>query len=204
MSKGNDFKTETISLNEIKNNPNNPRLVKDDKFKKLVKSIKEFPEMLKIRPIVVNKDMIVLGGNMRLKACKEAGLKEVPIIRAENLTEEQQREFIIKDNVGFGEWDWDLLANEWNSVDLENWGLDSWQNMDDIETSDEFTLPDGDKEPFQQMTFTLADEQAEQIKNAIADIKGTEEYKYCETMGNENSNGNALYLIIMQWAEQRR
>ena len=204
MSKGNDFKTETISLNEIKNNPNNPRLVKDDKFKKLVKSIKEFPEMLKIRPIVVNKDMIVLGGNMRLKACKEAGLKEVPIIRAENLTEEQQREFIIKDNVGFGEWDWDLLANEWNSVDLENWGLDSWQNMDDIETSDEFTLPDGDKEPFQQMTFTLADEQAEQIKNAIADIKGTEEYKYCETMGNENSNGNALYFILTEWARQNK
>ena len=193
-----------VNIQEIRNNENNPRIIKDYKFKQLVKSIKEFPEMLKLRPIVVNSEMVVLGGNMRLKACKEAGLKEVPIIRAENLTEEQQREFIIKDNVGFGEWDWDLLANEWNSVDLENWGLDSWQNMDDIETSDEFTLPDGDKEPFQQMTFTLADEQAEQIKNAIADIKGTEEYKYCETMGNENSNGNALYLIIMQWAEQRR
>jgi len=90
------------------------------------------------------------------------------------------------------------------SVELEDWGLDAWQNIDDIETSDEFSLPDGDKEPFQQMTFTLADEQADQIKNAIADIKLTEEYKYCETMGNENSNGNALYLIIMQWAEQRK
>jgi hypothetical protein len=116
----------------------------------------------------------------------------------------KQREFIIKDNVGFGEWDWDELANTWNSVELEDWGLDSWQNMDDIETTDEFTLPSGDKEPFQQMTFTLADEQATVIKNAIDDIKGTEEYKYAETMGNENSNGNALYLIIMQWAEQRR
>jgi len=135
MSKGNDFKTETISLNEIKNNPNNPRLVKDDKFKKLVKSIKEFPEMLKIRPIVVNKDMIVLGGNMRLKACKEAGLKEVPIIRAENLTEEQQREFIIKDNVGFGEWDWDLLANEWDAIQLGEWGLDVWQPDEDVDYS---------------------------------------------------------------------
>jgi hypothetical protein len=135
MSKGNNFKTETISLNEIKNNPNNPRLVKDDKFKKLVKSIKEFPEMLKIRPIVVNKDMIVLGGNMRLKACKEAGLKEVPIIRAENLTEEQQREFIIKDNVGFGEWDWDLLANEWDAIQLGEWGLDVWQPDEDVDYS---------------------------------------------------------------------
>ena len=135
MSKVNDFKTETISLNEIKNNPNNPRLVKDVKFKKLVKSIKEFPEMLKIRPIVVNKDMIVLGGNMRLKACKEAGLKEVPIIRAENLTEEQQREFIIKDNVGFGEWDWDLLANEWDAIQLGEWGLDVWQPDEDVDYS---------------------------------------------------------------------
>jgi len=193
-----------VKITEVKTNPNNPRLIKDDKFKKLVKSIKEFPQMLELRPIVVNDDMIVLGGNMRLKACKEAGLKEVPIIKASDLTDEQQKEFIVKDNVGFGEWDWDILANEWDSVQLEDWGLDAWQNMDDIETSDEFTLPDGDKEPFQQMTFTLADEQAEQIKNAIADIKLTEEYKYCETMGNENSNGNALYLIVMQWAEQRK
>jgi DNA modification methylase len=145
MSKGNDFKTETISLNEIKNNPNNPRLVKDDKFKKLVKSIKEFPEMLKIRPIVVNKDMIVLGGNMRLKACKEAGLKEVPIIRAENLTEEQQREFIIKDNVGFGEWDWDLLANEWDATQLEEWGLDGFPFDTEIELEaeeDNYEIPE--------------------------------------------------------------
>ena len=148
--------------------------------------------------------MIVLGGNMRLKACKEAGLKEVPIIKASELTVKKQREFIIKDNVGFGEWDWDILANEWNSTDLDNWCLDSWQNMDDMETSDVFSLPSGDKEPFQQMTFTLAHVQAEQIKNAIADVKITDEYKYCETMGNQNSNGNALYLIIMQWAEQKK
>lgn len=194
---------ERVKIREVKENSNNPRIIKDYKFKKLVKSIKEFPEMLKLRPIVVNSDMIVLGGNMRLRACKEAGLKEVWVLKADELTEQQQREFIVKDNVGFGEWDWDLLANEWNSVELEDWGMDSWQNMDDIETSEEFSLPDGDKEPFQQMTFTLADEQAEQIKTAIADIKKTEEYKYCETMGNENSNGNALYLIVMQWAEQK-
>ena len=193
-----------VKITEVKTNPNNPRLIRDDKFKKLVKSIKEFPQMLELRPIVVNDDMIVLGGNMRLKACKEAGLKEVPIIKASDLTDEQQKEFIVKDNVGFGEWDWDILANEWNSVELEDWGIDSWQNMDDIETSEEFSLADGDKAPFQQMTFTLANEQAEQIKNAITDIKTTEEYKYTETMGNENSNGNALYLIIMQWVEQRR
>ena len=195
---------ELVKITQVRPNENNPRFIKDYKFKKLVTSIKEFPEMLKLRPIVVNSDMVVLGGNMRLKACKEAGLKEVWILKADELTEAQQREFIVKDNVGFGEWDWDLLANEWNSVQLEDWGMDNWQNMDDIETSDEFTLPDGDKAPFQQMTFTLADAQAEQIKNAISDLKKTEEYKYVETFGNENSNGNALYLIIMQWAEQRR
>ena len=195
---------EKVKISKVVPNENNPRFIKDQKFKKLVKSIKEFPEMLKLRPIVVNKDMIVLGGNMRLKACAEAGLKEVYILKADELTEQQEREFIVKDNVGFGEWDWDALGNEWNSVQLEDWGMDNWQNMDDIETSDDFSLPDGDKEPFQQQTYTLADEQAEQIKNAIADVKKTEEYKYVETFGNENGNGNALYLIISQWAEQKK
>lgn len=113
----------TAKISEVKANPNNPRIIKDDKFKKLVQSIKDFPEMLNLRPIVVNADMVVLGGNMRLKACKEAGLKEVPIIKAEDLTEDQQREFIIKDNVGFGEWDWDEIANNWDAEQLEDWGL---------------------------------------------------------------------------------
>lgn len=113
-----------VKLSEIKNNPNNPRILKDDKFKKLVKSIQEFPKMLEIRPIVVNSDMIVLGGNMRLKACKEAGLKEVFIVKADDLTEDEQKQFIIKDNVGFGEWDWEMLANEWEADLLEEWGLD--------------------------------------------------------------------------------
>ena len=118
------MKTEQVNISEVKPNPNNPRIIKDDKFAKLVQSIKDFPKMLEIRPIVVNADMIVLGGNMRLKACKEAGLKKVHIIKAEDLTEEQQREFIIKDNVSGGEWDWEQLANEWNSEDLDKWGLD--------------------------------------------------------------------------------
>lgn len=193
-----------VKLSEIKSNPNNPRIIKDDKFRKLVKSIQEFPKMLEIRPVVVNADMIVLGGNMRLKACKEAGLKKVPVIFAHDLTEEEQKQFIIKDNVGFGEWDWDIIANEWDAEDLEEWGFDI-PGFDDVEDlGEDFSLPEGDKAPFQQMTFTLADEQAEQIQNAIANIKQTQEFKYAETMGNENSNGNALYLIIMQWAEQKR
>jgi DNA modification methylase len=113
-----------LPINQVKANPNNPRIIKDDKFKKLVQSIKEFPEMLELRPIVVNEDMVVLGGNMRLKACKEAGLDKVPVIKASNLTEEQQKEFIIKDNVGFGEWDWNDLANNWETEKLQEWGLD--------------------------------------------------------------------------------
>jgi hypothetical protein len=195
----------TTKLTDIKSNPNNPRIIKDDKFKKLVASIKEFPQMLSLRPIVVNDDMIVLGGNMRLKACKEAGLKEVPVIKASDLNEEQQKQFIIKDNVGYGEWDWDMLANEWDAEELVEWGLDiPSYDINASELGTDFDLPNGDKSPFQQMTFTLADEQAIQIQNAIQDIKMTDEYKYAETMGNENSNGNALYLIIMQWAEQKK
>jgi hypothetical protein len=205
FKKSDRMKIESVKISQLKANPNNPRIIKDDKFEKLVRSIKEFPKMLEIRPIVVNDDMIVLGGNMRLKACKEAGLKEVPVIKASDLTEDEQRQFIIKDNVSGGEWEWEMLANEWDIEQLEEWGLDVVGfDVDAEEYGEDFSLPDGDKAPFQQMTFTLADEQAEQIKSAIADIKATEEYKYCETLGNENSNGNALYLIIMQWAEQKK
>ncbi len=126
-----------VKISKVKGNPNNPRVIKNDKFKKLVKSIKEFPEMLKLRPIVVDENMIVLGGNMRLKASKDAGLKEVRIEIAEGLTEEQKKEFIVKDNVGFGEWEWDMLANEWDSVQLAEWGLDVWENQDDAIVEDD-------------------------------------------------------------------
>jgi hypothetical protein len=124
-----------VKISEIKPNPNNPRVIKDDKFKKLVASIREFPKMLELRPIVVNADMVVLGGNMRLKALKELGLKEAPIIKIDDLTEDQQKEFIIKDNVGFGEWDWEQLANEWDSELLTEWGLDVWQQPVEVDYS---------------------------------------------------------------------
>lgn len=133
-----------VKISEIKLNESNPRFIKDDKFKKLVKSIKDLPQMLDIRPIVVNKDMMVLGGNMRLKACVEAGLKEVPIIIADNLTKEQEKEFLIKDNVGFGEWDWDIIANEWNEVELIEWGLEiplDFQTELEAE-EDDYEIPD--------------------------------------------------------------
>lgn len=114
---------ELIDIHDINPNPNNPRIIKDDKFNKLVQSLKSFPEMAKVRPIVVNKDMIVLGGNMRLKAMKEAGWKEAPV-HIVDWDEDKQREFIIKDNVGFGEWDWEMIANEWDAEQLNEWGLD--------------------------------------------------------------------------------
>ena len=139
------MKIETVKISAVKSNPNNPRIIKDDKFKKLVTSIKEFPQMLNIRPIVVNDEMIVLGGNMRLKACIEAGLKEVAIIKASDLTPEQQNEFIIKDNVGFGEWDWNELANTWDAEQLVEWGLDipsfEVENLEAEE--DDFETPEG-------------------------------------------------------------
>lgn len=163
--------------------------------------------MLELRPMVVNEDNVLLGGNMRLKALQHLKYEEIPdtwVKQASELTEDEQRRFIISDNVGYGEWDWEMLANEWNSEELTEWGLDSIGfDVDAKDMGDEFSLPDGDKAPFQQMTFTLADEQAEVIQNAIAEMKLTDEYKYAETMGNENSNGNALYLIAAAWAGQR-
>ena len=122
-----------VNIAKLKENPENPRYIKDSKFKKLVKSIKEFPEMLEKRPIIVDENMVVLGGNMRLRACKSAGLFEVWIDKAIGWTEEQKREFIVKDNVGFGEWDWDILANDWDASDVESWGLDVWQDPLDEE-----------------------------------------------------------------------
>ena len=117
-----------VKITNVKANPKNPRIIKDEKFNKLVKSIQEFPDMLNKRPLIVFTDVdgkyVVLGGNMRLKACKEIGLKEVPVILADEWTEEQKAEFLIKDNVGFGEWDWDSLTNEWDADKLEDWGLD--------------------------------------------------------------------------------
>jgi DNA modification methylase len=137
-----------MNINEIKPNPNNPRIIKDDKFKKLVKSIQDFPQMLELRPIVIDENNIVLGGNMRLKACIEAGLTDVPVKQAKELTEEQKKEFIVKDNVGYGEWDWDDLANNWDEQLLTEWGLDI-PNFDATvleAEEDNFAVPDGGSE----------------------------------------------------------
>jgi len=173
-------------ISSIKPNPNNPRLIKDDKFKKLVKSIQDFPEMLNLRPIVVNADNIVLGGNMRLKACKEAGLKQVPVILAEDLTEEQQKQFIIKDNVGFGEWDWEALANQWDSDELSEWGLDVPQFEPTIDYSDkneEISINDLESGMIIKLKYT--EEEYLIVKEKLSQIAHTPEQAVWKLLNND-------------------
>ena len=166
-----------MKIQDIKPNPNNPRLIKDDKFKKLCQSLKDFPEMLELRPIVVNRDHIILGGNMRYKAAKEIGLKEIPVKVADNLTPDQEREFLIKDNTSGGEWDWEVLANEWNNEELEAWGLDvpNWaagmdeNNMqdDDVDLEEEFNAI-GTMDGKQRVVFLFdGPEEAESYLNSL-------------------------------------
>jgi hypothetical protein len=148
-----------LPINKIKPNPSNPRVIKDNKFQQLKKSLEDFPDMAKVRPIVVNTDMVVLGGNMRLKAMQAAGWKEVPV-EVVDWPEERQREFIIKDNVGFGEWDWEVIANEWPEVG--EWGLDvpGWSNGldvnnmtdDDVDLTEDFD-PIGEASGMQRVVF---------------------------------------------------
>lgn len=114
---------ERVKVADLRENPDNPRIISEKEFGRLVKSIQEFPEMLRLRPIIVDKDNVVIGGNMRLKACVHLGLKEVPVIRAEKLTQAQRDQFVIKDNTNFGAWDWDALANTFEVKDLVEWGV---------------------------------------------------------------------------------
>lgn len=189
-----------IDINLLKENPENPRTITDLKFKELVKSIKGFPGMLKLRPLVITKDNTVLGGNMRLRAAKQAGLTTIPVEYADSLTDAQKREFIIKDNVGFGEWDWPVIGEKW--PEAAEWGLEipAWANISPDGLGEGFTLKYGNKAPFQQMTFTLADEQAERIKAAMSKVEVLEGTQY----GNENGNGNKLHQIVLEWEEQRK
>lgn len=178
------------------------------------KSLTDDPEMLDLRELIVypNPDekgtYVVIGGNMRYNAAKELGLSELPCkILPESTPVEKMRSFIIKDNIAYGEWDMDLLSEEWDTEELSDWGVDLPIMESEINPDEfgcDFSLPSGDKAPYQQMTFTFANEQAERIRGAIGEIKQTDAYKYAETFGNENSNGNALYQIVKQWEEQRK
>jgi len=174
-----------MNINEIKPNPNNPRIIKDDKFKKLVKSIQDFPQMLELRPIVIDENNIVLGGNMRLKACIEAGLKDVPVKQAKELTEDQKKEFIVKDNVGYGEWDWDDLANNWDEQLLTEWGLDI-PNFDAggyADQNKELSLDDVSD----SMTITLkyTEDEYHLVKEQLLKIAATPEQAIWKLLGND-------------------
>ena len=153
-----------MKLSSIRPNPENPRVIRDDKFRKLVHSIRSFPEMMALRPLVVDENGVVLGGNMRLRALQEAGYSEIPDewVRRVTLTPDQKREFIIKDNVGFGEWDWDVLANDWDEMQLAEWGLDVWQP----------DAPEEEREQDIQALVTFEDEDAR--KAALKALEGVE------------------------------
>lgn len=168
-----------VKISEIRSNPENPRIIKNNKFYKLVNSIKQFPKMLELRPIVVNDKMVVLGGNMRLKACKEAGLKEVPIVMAEDLTAEEQKEFIIKDNVNFGTWDAEMLANEWDLNKLLDWGLGATdlaiQEIEELRT---------EQEDDEDCIYPIAPRLSEKHDYVMIMVDNEIEYSYLKTFFN--------------------
>lgn len=183
-----------VKVSAIKSNPKNPRLIKDDKFKKLVKSIKEFPEMETVRPIVVNKDMVILGGNMRYKAMIECGYKEVNV-EVVDWSEQKQNEFIIKDNISYGLNDWDMLANEWDMELLEDWGMDLplFDKIDNLEEGESIEIPKSLQViPKKEYILIMADEDSEDwqelqqifkcglVRNGGAKIGGTADHKGLE------------------------
>jgi hypothetical protein len=177
-----------LKINEIHSNVSNPRIIKDHKFKKLVQSIKEFPEMLELRPIIVDENNVILGGNMRHKACIEAGLKEVPVKIAKGLTVEQKQEFIVKDNVGFGEWDWDILGNEWDNAKLGDWGMDVWQPEEAVDYS---VLSELD------LGSTLEDKR-EGVKRGLVIEFNPEHYEEANSLIIESrKKGNDIGLIVL-------
>jgi len=195
-------------IKDLKLLERNPRTITAEDFSRLKKSIKDNADYFEARPLILSDrtgELIILAGNQRYKAAVALRMKEVPTFLIPNLTEEREKEITIRDNVSNGRWDWETIANEWDLGHLEDWGVYlPGFDMSDEDTDDSFSLPDGDREPFQQMTFTMADEQAEQVKGAITKVKQKEEFKNIETFGNENSNGNALYLIISQWDGQKK
>ena len=178
-----------MKISDVKLNPNNPRLIKDDKFRKLVKSIEEFPKMMALRPIVINADSVVLGGNMRLKALQQLKYKEIPdewVKRAEDLTEDEARRFIIADNVGFGEHDWEVLASDWDAAELEDWGLDlpsEWGGEEYSDKNKEIDIDEMDSD----MTIKLiySENEYNEVKDKLSKIASTPEQAVWKLLNNE-------------------
>ena len=204
----NEMKIKNRKIADLIRAEYNPRELTKEQHNQLSDSLKRFGL---VDPIIVNihKDLknILVGGHQRMKVWEELGNDTIPTVEV-NLNLEKEKELNVRLNKNTGQFNMDILTNNFDTTELIEWGftedeIGEW-GLNPDELTDGFSLPEGDKSPFQQMTFTLADEQATQLKNAISDVKGLEEYKFIETFANENSNGNALYLIIMQWAEQRK
>jgi hypothetical protein len=176
-----------IKLSTLKPNTGNPRFIKDEKFKKLCESIKQFPRMMELRPIILDENNIILGGNMRFTALKELGYKDVPpewVKYAEGLTEEQKQEFIIKDNVGFGDWDWDILANEWDALKLAEWGLDVWKPSGEVDLDSFFADDsDSDKEEKFKITLEYTEEEYNLVIEAFKNKQGSKEQVVFKLLG---------------------
>ena len=159
-----------IEIDKVYPREGNPRLIKDEKFNKLVQSVESFPQMLELRPIVIDEDNVILGGNMRYEALKHTGAKEINVVNTIGLTEEQKQEFIVKDNVPFGEWDWNILSNEWEVDKLADWGLDVWRPIDtDIDDFFEETQED-DKEDMFKINFVYDQERGKLVQDKLKDI----------------------------------
>lgn len=192
------MKVKRVKRSEIRVNLNNPRIIKDNKFKKLIKSVEDLPQMLEMRPIIVDEGMVILGGNMRYQACVRAGITEVPVIQytkaehektgTKKSYEEVCQEIVIKDNVGFGEWDWDILGNEWDNVKLGEWGLDVWQPEQDVDYS---ILDDLD------VAGALAEKETG-VKRGIQIEFEPEHYDEALTLINQSrANGGNVGLIVL-------
>jgi len=167
-----------MKLKDIKPNPNNPRVLRDDKFQKLKQSIKEFPKMLSLRPMVIDENNVVLGGNMRLRALQELGFNDIDeawVKRSSDLTNDEKIRFIIADNVAFGEWDWDTLANDWEVVDLEAWGLDIPQFNQDVNLDDFFEENNEQKEEKFKITLEYTEDDYNEVVDLFKKFTGSKE-----------------------------
>lgn len=193
----------------LKPNEKNPRKGTEKAIRELADSIKNNPDFFEARPILLSNrtgELVIIGGERRSEAAKLLGMDEVPTILIEGLTEQQEDEIMIKDNTHSGEWV-EAMLHKWDKEKLKGWGVEV-PNWDDNEVSpdefgENFALPNGGKSPVSQITFTLSNEQAEYIKEALKNVKETEEYKNIETFGNTNSNGNAIYTIVSLWENAR-
>ncbi|MBQ1938524.1 MAG: ParB N-terminal domain-containing protein [Bacteroidales bacterium] len=210
------FEIREIKIRDLRPNngdveglPRNPRKISNKQLEKLKKSLKDAPEMLRLRELIVvhhGGKFVVIAGNQRLEAAKAVGMETLPCkVLPADTAPAKLREYAIKDNLPFGEDDWEVIASDWDTAELEEWGMSvpsEWKVRPD-DFGEDFTLPDGEK-GFATMTFTLSNEQQRIIEEAIKYAKQMEEYKYVETFGNTNTNGNALYLILTQWADARK